>query len=189
MISFDVKELARNMLIPHVSEPNVREHLVCELLRGALEIFNDPHRENAVIIELEEVLENDYEVMGTEDIVTKILATLRRASKGAGWDGRTIAKLEYKQIGKAFHQAKFVMDLDETVARVLEANAIKPDKEHVTDMVSDHPDMDAINELNTLHSRETSRRIPVLSDRFATVVREDEESGWRVSDWESFGKR
>lgn len=189
MISFDVKELARNMMFPNMKEVNVREHLVCELIRGAVEIFNDPHRENAVITELQEVLENDYEVMGSEETIFKMIGALHQAAKTAGWDPRTIAKLEYKEIGKAFHQVRVMMDLDETFARMLAKNTIQPDKEHVTDMVSDHPDMDSINELNTLHTRETLRRTPLLSDRLATFVREDEGAGWRTYDWERFGKR
>jgi len=189
MISFDVKDLARNLMIPNMKEVSVREHLVCELIRGAVEIFNDPHLENDVIVQLEEVLENDYEVMGAADMVLNMVAEMRQRAKGAGWDKRTIAQLEYKQIGKAFHHINIKMDLDETIARILAQNTIEPDPEHVTDMVSDHPDMDAINELSKLHTRETTRRTPLLSDRLATCVRDDAKAGWRTSDWERFGKR
>lgn len=189
MISFDVKDLARNLMIPNMKEVNVREHLVCELIRGAVEIFNDPHLENEVITRLEEVLENDYEVMGTEKLVLGMVKEMRRNAKSAGWDKRSVAQLEYKLVGKAFHRITVKMDLDETVARILAKNTIVQDPEHVTDMVSDHPDMDQLNELSKLHTRETTRRTPLLSDRLATCVRDDEKAGWRTDDWERFGKR
>lgn len=187
MVIFDVKELARNLLVPS-PDLGVREHLVCELIRGALEIFNDPHAENRVITELEEVLENDYDVLGADKLVTGMLTTMREQAQRCGWDKRTVAKAEFKVVGQAYHRASIIMDLDDTFARMLERDMPKQDAEHVTDMVCDNPDMDQLNELNQLHLSQTERKTPLLSDRFATVVQEDETRGWRVSGWEDFGR-
>lgn len=188
MIIYDVKELARNLVMSNSEGPEVREHLVRTMLCGALEIFNDPHRENTVITELQDVLENDYEVLGSEEIVLSVVTELRNRAKTCGWDPRTKAKIDYRAIGKGVIQAMVVMDLDETLARILDSGAIESSLEHVTDIVSDHPDMEVLNELNRLHSNETERRTPLLSDRSPAFVQEPERPGWRVSDWERFGR-
>lgn len=188
MIIYDVRELARNLVMPNSAVQEVREHLVRTMLCGAVEIFNDPHREHTVIAELEESFENDYDVLGSDAMVTSMVKELHSQAKACGWDSRTKAKIEYRAIGKGVTQAMVVMDLDETLARMLDAGSIKPPLEHVTDIVSDNPDMEVINELNRLHSNETERRTPLLSDRSPTFVQEPERAGWRVSDWSRFGR-
>lgn len=188
MISYDVGEMARNILMPSDTVQEVREQLVRQLVCAAVEIFNDPHRENSVIVELEDVLENDYEVVGAGKLVLGMVAEIRQRALTSGWDSRTKAKIEYKHLGRAFNRALVVMDLDETVARMLADGCLEPAKEHVTDIVSDHPDLETLNELNTLQVKQTRRGIPLLSDRAATFVREPETVGWRTRDWLRFGR-
>lgn len=189
MITFDVRELSRNFLMPGADTQEVREHLVRMLLCGAVEIFNDPHLEQATIGDIEEVLENDYEVLGSEAIIRDMLKGIRAQAKASGWDPRTKAKIEYKILGKTFNRATVVMDLDETVARIVTAAQPTGDQdEHVTDIVSDNPGMDVINELNQRSARETRRHTPLLSDRSPAFVQEPEVRGWRVRDWDRFGR-
>lgn len=183
---YDIKEIARNFLSKNPIELAAKEQLAVELMEASIEIFNYPHLDNKIIQRLEVIMETEYQIVGVEQTAMKIVDTMRRATRSAGWDQRTVGKLEYKQVGVGYHTARLVMDLDETVAIILAQNSTLPQAEHVTDIVDDNPDMDVLNELNRLSSNETNRETRLLPNRSSTFIHENEERGWRVRDWDNF---
>lgn len=187
MITFNIKDIARNLMTPNTSQPGVKEHLASMLLEGALTVFNDPHLENDVIGNLEILLENEYDVLGANQIVKDMLADISEQTKHYGWDSRAKAKVTYKSLGKGYYVANVVMDLEDTVARML--GSVSTDcSEHITDVVSDNPDMDTLNALNTYKTRDAARETPLFHNRFAAFVQEDQVPGWRTEYWTNFGK-
>lgn len=189
MIIFDVKDLARNFLMPTNEPQSVREYLALEVLRYSVELFNDPHRLHNLLGDAEEIFENDYDVMGVAEIIVRHWRHIQKVTRSYGWDVRTKAQLEFKRIGNGFHHARVVMDLEETMARMLDAAHLNhPQEAHVTDIVSDNPSSDVINELSTVRNGETRRRVPVLSDRHPTFVREDTWANGASGNWERYGK-
>lgn len=189
MIIFDVKELARSFLMPSGEPQGVREHLALEVLRYSVGIFNDPHLLQHYLGDAEEVFEIDYDVMGVAEIIIRHYRHITKITRSYGWDPRTKAKLEFKRIGKGFHHARVVMDLEETTARMLnEAHLDRPVETHVTDIVSDNPSTDVINELSIVRNGETRRRVPVLSDRHPTFVRDDSWANGGSGNWERYGE-
>ncbi|MNM27099.1 hypothetical protein D3C81_375830 [compost metagenome] len=189
MIIFDVKELGRSFLMPFGEPQGVREHLALEVLRYSVDIFNDPHLMQNCLGDAEEVFEGDYDVMGVAELIVRHYRHILKITRSYGWDPRTKAKLEFKRFGKGFHQARVMMDLEETTARMLsEARLDLPAETHVTDIVSDNPSSDVINELSTVRNGETRRRVPVLSDRHPTFVRDDSWANGGTGNWERYGE-
>lgn len=186
MNNFDVVYLASTLVGPMGLERSVKEHLICELIRVAVDVYNFPATENTEVGNLLVVMENDYGVMGGEQLFQKFLSQIRSDAKQAGWDPRLVIKVNFKLIGKGFHQAHIAMDLDATFTNMYNEGIPKQDNDvDVTTLVSDNPGLDAINELTHVHNTETARRIPVLSDRLATVVQTDSSGGW----WDRYQTR
>lgn len=180
MNNFDVVYLASTLVGPRDLEKSVKEHLICELIRVAVDVYNFPATENTEVGNLLEVMENDYEVMGGEQLFQTFLTQIRAGAKQAGWDPRLVIKVEFKLIGKGFHKAHIAMDLDATFVNMYDKGIPKQDSDvDVTTLVSDNPGLDMINELTHVHHSETARRIPVLSDRLATLVQTDPSRSWR----------
>lgn len=189
MITFDVKDLARGLIVLGQEHTVLKEKVAVELLGYALEIFNHPHRRMAIIDDLIDHYEYELGIFGLDTKVVEWSSMMRLAAQRYGWDKRLKAKIEFKELGKGFHHARFVMDLDESVAWILAQNTPQDDgEESVIDVVSDNPEADVINALAKLHPRKTRKRVPLLSDRNPAAVRQPEETGWRVGHWERFGE-
>ena len=189
MVIFDVKDMARGLLTLPNEHLVLREKVAAHLITVASEIFNHPHREMSLVDDLIDHYEFEQGVFGLDVVVMETVAKMKQAAQRAGWDRRMKGKVEFKEVGRGFYQARFVMDLDETMAWMFHKEESSEPDVNVTDIVSDNPGADLINELNKLHTRETRRRVPALSDRLATTVREPEEPGWRVSYWDRAGRR
>lgn len=180
MILFNVFELAKDLFFEEKVEASVRQVLAKDMVDSAVEIFNYPATENSEICGLLAEWEATYGVMNIERIMTGLIKTIRKDIKRSGWDPRCFAKVEYQGDNRNFLMARVVMDLDETMAKILEALPPKDNSEAVAEAVSDNPDQDMLNELNKTTEKQTHRNLQILSGSVAPNLRPDTERGWRV---------
>lgn len=179
MILFNVFDLAKDLFFEEKVEASVRQVLAKDMVDSAVEIFNYPGCENSEICGLLEEWESPYGVMNIEKIMHGLINTIRKDIKKSGWDPRCLAKVEYQGDNRAFLMARVVMDLDETMAKILEALPEIDTSEPVAEAVSDNPDQDMLNELNKTAEKQTHRNLQILSGSLASSVRPDKERGWR----------
>lgn len=179
MILFNVFELAKDLFFEEKVEESVRRVLAKDLVDSAVEIFNYPAIENKEIGELMDEWEHSYGVMNIEKIMQGLLRTIRKDIKRSGWDRRCLAKVEYQGDNRSFLMARVVMDLDQTMAKILETLPDGNNPDPVGEAVSDHPDQDMLNELNKTTVKQTHRNLQVLSGSLAPNLRPDSDRGWR----------
>jgi len=179
MILFNVFELAKDLFFEEKVETAVRNVLAKDMVDSAVEIVNYPACENTEICGLLEEWESTYGVMNIEKIMAGLLKTIRKEIKRSGWDPRCLAKVEYQGDGRSFLMARVVMDLDQTLAKLLESLQ-QESTDTVAEAVSDNPNLDMLNELNKTTEKQTYRNLQVLSGRLAPNLRPDKERGWRV---------
>ena len=180
MILFNVFELAKELFFEEKVEASVRQVLAKEMVDSAVEIFNYPTIENTEICALLAEWESTYGVMNIEKIMAGLVETIRKDIKRSGWDPRCLAKVEYQGDNRAFLMARVVMDLDQTMIRIIESLPDMDSPEPVAEAVSDHPDQDMLNELNKTSEKQTYRNLQVLSGSVAPNLRPDTERGWRT---------
>jgi hypothetical protein len=179
MILFNVFELAKDLFFEEKVEASVRQVLAKDMVDSAVEIFNYPHLENAEICKFLEEWESAYGVMNIEKVMVGLVNTIRKNVRRSGWDRRCLAKVEYQGDGRGFLMARVVMDLDETMAKMLASIPAVDNSEPVAEAVSDHPDPDMLNELNKTAEKQTRRNLQVLSGSVAPNLRSDSPKGWR----------
>lgn len=187
MITFDVKELARNVLIKD-QPSSVKEYFITEMLHAAVEIFNDPACQMRALDDLDEVLYKEYGFFHAPEHVRDFLAAIRAKVKAYQWDPLIKAKVEFKTIGKGYYQARVVMDMQETVARMMnDCGLDRPAETHVTDIVCDNPGVELINELHPLRNDKARGKVPRLSLIAPSAVRSTENGGWGPGRWDRYG--
>lgn len=179
MILFNVFELAKDLFFEEKVEASVRQVLAKDMVDSAVEIFNYPSTENTEVCGLLEAWEGPYGVMNIEKVMAGLVRTIRKDVRRSGWDPRCLAKAEYQGDGRSFLMARVVMDLDETMAKLLANMPVEDDAPAVGDVVSDHPDPDMINELNKTTEKQTHRNLQILSGSVAPNLRPDTKRGWR----------
>lgn len=180
MILFNVFELAKNLFFEEKVEVSVRQVLAKDMVDSAVEIFNAPHTENSEIGKMMDEWEHSYGVMNIEGVMVGLINTIRKNVRKSGWDRRCLAKVEYQGDGRGFLMARVVMDLDETMAKILSAMPAIDNTEAVAEAVSDHPDPDMLNELNKTAEKQTLRNLQILSGSVASNLRPDTKRGWRT---------
>lgn len=180
MILFNVFELAKDLFFEEKVEASVRQVLAKDMVDSAVEIFNYPGCENSEICGLLEEWESAYGVMNIEKIMHGLVRNIRKDIRKSGWDPRCLAKVEYQGDNRAFLMARVVMDLDQTMAKILEALPDGNNPEPVAEAVSDHPDQDMLNELNKTTEKQTHRNLQILSGSLASNLRPDTARGWRT---------
>lgn len=180
MILFNVFELAKELFFEEKIEASVRQVLAKDMVDSAVEIFNYPAIENTEICNLLAEWESAYGVMNIEKIMSGLVKTIRKNVKRSGWDPRCLAKVEYQGDNRAFLMARVVMDLDQTMVRMLESLPTGDHPEAVAEAVSDHPDQDMLNELNKTSEKQTHRNLQILSGSLAPNLRPDTDRGWRT---------
>lgn len=179
MILFNVFELAKELFFEEKVEESVRRVLAKDLVDSAVDIFNYPATENSEIGNLMDEWEHSYGVMNIEKVMQGLLKNIRKDIKRSGWDRRCLAKVEYQGDNRKFLMARVVMDLEQTVAKILESLPDGNNPDPVGEAVSDHPDQDMLNELNKTTDKQTVRNLQVLSGSLAPNLRPDTDRGWR----------
>jgi len=188
MILFDVKEMGRNLPTIEKLDEEVREVLALRILDFAVEIFNYDHRMNLLLGEAEDLFENDYDIMGVARAIVDQTMKIREGGRRCAWDPRIKVRLETRRIGRGFHQARVVMDLEETMACMLhEADLVNPLSPHVTDVVIDNPGIALNHEITRLYSGKAKRRTPLLSDRHPRAVKDGSWATGGSGHWERYG--
>lgn len=180
MILFNVFDLAKDLFFEEKVEASVRQVLAKDMVDSAVEIFNYPAIENTEICALLAEWESAYGVMNIEKMMSGLISTIRKDIKRSGWDPRCLAKVEYQGDNRSFLMARVVMDLDQTMAKMLETLPDGDIPEPVGEAVSDHPDQDMLNELNKTAEKQTHRNLQILSGSVAPNLRPDTERGWRT---------
>jgi hypothetical protein len=180
MILFNVFDLAKDLFFEEKVEASVRQVLAKDMVDSAVEIFNYPAIENSEIVNLMEEWENSYGVMNIEKVMEGLINTIRKDIRRSGWDPRCLAKVEYQGDNRNFLMARVVMDLDQTMAKLLESLPDGNNPDPVGEAVSDHPDQDMLNELNKTTEKQTHRNLQILSGSVVPNLRSDKKRGWRT---------
>lgn len=175
MLLFNVKEMANGILMPSGLSRVERETIIKDWIETALNIFNNPSLCDGILDDLLEHYEFNVGILNTDRIVLDLVKVIKHTTRKLGWDSRLKAKVEFKQVGSGYHKARIVMDLDETL-QALSSNVTEPVR--LNDVISDHPEVEMLNEIISLRSSKTPRRVPVLPDRRPVVVKGNQESGW-----------
>jgi len=172
VISFDVKGLAKDLVMGTKLELAAREELVARMIEVAVEIVNEPHRKREILDPLIEIMLSSYDMIQPDQLMLRYAEHIKERSRELGWDSRLLVKLEFKKIGGNFHRALVNMDFEGTIRKFKPVARPRKQKEKIVDTVSDHPDQDTLNEyLNAVTTR-PERRIPLLSDRLGTRIKD-----------------
>lgn len=189
MILYNVWDLSKQIFFGNPVDDSMRLFLARAVIDSAVEIFNYPATEDKVITELLEPWEDEYSVLGLDQLIVKVINEIKRKTRSYGWDPRCFAKTEYMgpTDGKGMLMARVVMDLEETFAKITAEITPVPVEDSIGEVVSDNPNMETLNELSQTRIREASRDFSLLSGRSQPFVRNNEEKGWRTVDWDRKG--
>lgn len=187
MIIFNIRDLASQIFFGNPPEDQqIRLALARQVVAGALEIFNYPATEMTVFSEILDAWESEYELLGLEQIIYKVLNEIKQKTRSYGWDPRCFGKAEFMgpENGRGMMMIRIVMDLEETFAKINEQITPPDTGESIGEVVSDNPDMETLNELSSTCVRQAKRDFSLLTGRSQPFVRDDEVRGWRVIEWD-----
>lgn len=177
MSVFDIKQMARDLLCLKAHHPSAKEVMVERLIEAAVEVVNFPGSHHAELFEgLAEVYELDMGIPRVDAMVTDLADRIRADADSKGWDPRIKVMVRTKKLSNTFHRATICMDLDSTIlaeaehVHTIHAEARRPE---ITDVVSDNPGAELLDEFDREFSRQSEHRTPLLSDRDSRFVNVD----------------
>lgn len=178
MISFDVTALAGELIMGSEHGFSVKETLTVRMIEAAVDILNEPRRRDAVLDNLTDIMEMHYDLQTPDLTMERFADHIRVQMKNHGWDSRLKVKLSFKKFGNNFHRAIIEMDLDATFASNNDRRKKPRLKADVTELVSDNPSQESINEFLDRTDKRPVRKPPLLSDRFGRTVNDPSGRGW-----------
>ena len=183
MSVFDVKQMARDLIFLGDQHTSAKEVVAERLIEAAVEVINFPKATHSEMFEgLAEVYELEMGLPRVDETVMNLVKQIKADMARLGWDPRLKIKLESKKLSNTFHRITVQMDLDATVlaeaksVRKVHTRARRPE---ITDVVSDNPNPELLNEFDREFSRQLKPRTPLLSDRGGRFVVSDSNRGQR----------
>ena len=183
MSVFDVKQMARDLMFLDAQHAGAKEVVAERLIEAAVEVVNFPKSTHSALFEgLAEVYELGMGLPRVDSIVMNIVERIRQDMNRNGWDPRMKIKLESKKLSSTFHRVTICMDLDATVlaeVKTVRRTHVKARRPEITDVVSDNPGSELLNEFDRELSRQLAPRTPLLSDRGGRFIESDKNgNGW-----------
>jgi hypothetical protein len=166
----------------HEQPYSVKEAIAERIIEAAVEIINEPRRQDVILDNLSYIYESTYDMVTPDLVILDFVNEIRKRMTAYGWDSRLVLKVSFTKLSNTFNRATVNMDLDATLERSKPAKKVRKVKvEKAIDIVSDNPSPDTINEfLNTVECQ-SQRRTPLLSDRSPGFVIDPEGRGFRSS--------
>lgn len=182
MSIFDIKQIARELAFPHDEHFSAKEVVAERFIETAVDMINNPSRETALLDIMTEAYEVGYGMIMVDAHILQYVNTIKLDMKRKGWDPRVKIKLAGKKIGRNFYQMQVVMDLDTTLQEAVEDDSAYRlsliEAEKISEVVSDNPDADQLNEFDRTIRGESASRTPLLSDRDSLFVTGDSLGNW-----------
>lgn len=183
MSVFDIKQMAKDLMFLNEQHIGAKEVVAERLIEAAVEIVNFPKATHSALFEgLAEIYELEMGLPRVDAVVMGIAERIRQDMASNGWDSRMKIKLESKKLSNTFHRITVRMDLDTTVlaeVKSVRRTHVKARRPEITDVVSDNPDAELLNEFDRELSRQLSPRSPLLSDRGGRFINTDKNgNGW-----------
>lgn len=187
MIVFDVRSTALNLVMEKHDEPySVKEAIAERIIEAAVEIINEPNRQDVILDNLNHIYELQYGMVTPDLVILAKAKEIKQQMTRNGWDPRLVLKVSFNKLSNTFNRATIGMDLDATMLRNKPAKAKKQVKvQKAIDIVSDNPSPDTINEFFNTVECQSRRRTPLLSDRSPGFVIDPEGRGFRNSNWDT----
>jgi hypothetical protein len=177
MSVFDVKQMAKDLVFLNDQHISAKEVVAERLIEAAVEVVNFPKSRHLELFEgLAEVYELEMGLPCADGIVMELVERIKRDMAASGWDPRMKVKLESKKLSNTFHRITVRMDLDATVQAEVSAvrrTHTKARRPEITDVVSDNPGAELLNEFDRELSRQLKPRTPLLSDRGGRFINSD----------------
>lgn len=176
MSAFDIKAMGRGFIFATEQHISFKETVALRMVETAVEIVNEPHRTEMLLNNMTEAYELEFGIDRVDDQIMGLVNMIRKDMLSKCWDPRTKVKIQERKLSNTYHRAIICMDLDATVKSVnaeARKHARKRTSLPITDVVSDNPGAELINELDRVVSRQSKRRTPLLSDRSGKFVRDD----------------
>lgn len=188
MIGFDVRSLAINLVMEKYDEPySVKEAIATRIIEAAVEIINEPKRQDVVLDNLNHIYESQYGMVTPDLVILDHVKNIQQQMKANGWDPRLVLKVSFKKLSNTYNFATIGMDLDATMKRNKQSKVKKVAVTKAIDIVSDNPSPDTINEFFNTVECQSQRRTPLLSDRSPGFVIDPQGRGFRDSNWDTSG--
>ena len=183
MSVFDIKQMGKDLMFLNDQHASAKEVVAERLIEAAVEVVNFPQAQHSALFEgLAEVYELEMGLPRVDAIVMGIVTRIRQDMNQNGWDPRMKIKLESKKLSSTFHRITVKMDLDATVlaeVKTVRRTHVKARRPEITDVVSDNPGAELLNEFDRELSRQLKPRTPILSDRGGRFVETDKNgNGW-----------
>jgi hypothetical protein len=177
MSVFDVKQMARDLVFVGDHHVSAREVVAERLIEAAVQVINFPKAPLSELFEgMAEVYELDMGLPCVDQMVMMVVAQIKQGMVKDGWDPRMRIKMEQKKLSSTYNRITIQMDLDATIqAEVKKVRKVhtRARRQEITDVVSENPDPELINEFDRKLSAESQPRTPLLSDRSPGFIKED----------------
>lgn len=174
MSVFDIKQMAKDLMFLEKQHVGAKEVVAERLIEAAVEVINFPKSSHMELFEgLAEVYELEMGLPRVDAIVMNLVTQIRNDMAAQGWDPRVKVKLSTKKLSNTFHRVTICMDLDATIlaeVKSVRRTHVKARRPEITDVVSENPDSELLNEFDREFSRQSQRRTPLLSDRDSRFV-------------------
>lgn len=179
MSVFDIKQMGRNLIFLKDQHASAKEVVAERLIEAAVEVINFPKSSHTALFEgLAEIYELEMGLPRVDETVMNLVEEIKSDMARLGWDPRVKIKLETKKLSNTFHRVTVQMDLDATIlaeAKSVRRTHNKARRPEITDVVSDNPDAELLNEFDRELSRQLKHRTPLLSDRDWGFVSSDKK--------------
>lgn len=175
MIGFDITSLSATLLSTKPLEKGEQLVLIERMIETAVYAINNPFNHDSNIDRLVETLELEFGVINPAAQICEFREHIEREMAKHCWDPRLKIKMDIKRIGKVSCKAVISIDLEETVMSFIET---PEPKEVISEIISDHPTLEQLDELIPTRKKRPARSVKVLPDLKSRFVVDPEGRNW-----------